>query len=142
MAEQLVELTKLRQHYAAEVAAVNNLERELRASHAATQAETTALSISARLRRFHRCKKIGGLMLRAKNAPRLSRPNRSFLPRQGLTPTPDQRLLRKPLVALVAARQNQLLRRCCSGGGLRARRGGQRAGSRVPRAAGCQLPPY
>ena len=82
-AEQLVELTKLRQHYAAEVAAVNNLERELRASHAATQAETTALSISARLRRFHRCKKIGGLMLRAKNAPRLSRPNRSFLPRQG-----------------------------------------------------------
>jgi hypothetical protein len=46
VAEQLVELSKLRQHYAAEVAAVNNLERELRASDAATQAETTALSSS------------------------------------------------------------------------------------------------
>ena len=70
-------------------------------------------SFSACLRRVHWCKKIRGLMMRAKNAPRLSRPNRSFLPRQGLTPTletPDQRLLRKPLVALVAARQNQLLR--------------------------------
>ena len=67
-------------------------------------------SFSACLRRVHWCKKIRGLMMRAKNAPRLSRPNRSFLPRQGLTPTPDQRLLRKPWVAWVAARQNQLLR--------------------------------
>jgi hypothetical protein len=40
-------------------------------------------SFSACLRRVHWCKKIRGLMMRAKNAPRLSRPNRSFLPRQG-----------------------------------------------------------